>query len=172
MYQWLSSAKELTNRLQEKSDVLPGINLCHEIGLLNDLIRQAEEEIRQEYGAVTGGVVGQCKGMSKLLFARDIAYCQSGDRKVFLTDAAGRVYHTAKSLKDIENTFPHLIKVNQSTLVNKSHISEIELVDSLGYHIMRLGDNKAFRISRRCLKKVREHFWPELSEDELIPKAS
>lgn len=172
MYQWLSSAKELTNRLQEKNDVLTGIDLCHEIRLLNDLIRQAEEELKQEYGAATGGVVGQCKGMSKLLFARDIAYCQSGDRKVFLTDSEGRVYHTSKSLKDIESTFQHLIKVNQSTLVNKSQISEIEFKDSLGYHVMKLGDNKTFRISRRCLRKVREHFWPELADDELISKAS
>lgn len=172
MIPWLSSAKQLSELLNSKSTSFPEIDLSQEIELINQLISSVEAGSSKQCSHGSGVVVGQCKNLSRLLCLDDIAYCQSSEKKVFITDVDGKVYHTAKSLRDIENNFPSLLKVNQSTLVNKLLVGEIEYKESLSYHVIKLHDNKHFRVSRRCLKKVREVFSPDLQDEQLVSKAS
>ncbi|MFK4132166.1 LytTR family DNA-binding domain-containing protein [Pseudomonas luteola] len=158
MHQWLKSAMTVASTLQKKMDVIRGSGLESEMQSVLDLIRQAEIEIKGHFCSISDALVGQSGNLTRFLFEKDISYCQSDDKKVFVTDVDNKVYRTTKSLKDIEKDFVNLVRVNQSTLVNRDEIQSVEFLERLNHHVVRLNNKMMFKVSRRCYKNVKDLF--------------
>lgn len=165
MHHWLESAKVLALKLEKRSETLDDIELKLDIQSVAGLIRRAEIEMTGDSLALLPSLVGQSGNVSRILHLDEIAYCQSDDKKVFVTDSDYKVYRTSKTLKDIEADFPSLIRINQSTLIHKSQICSMELNDRLGYYAIRLNSKSIFKVSRRCYRNVKD-FFKRSSEDE------
>jgi DNA-binding LytR/AlgR family response regulator len=161
MHHWLETAKVLVSKLKEHPELLDDCELKMNLLLFTDIIRQAESEVEQDEDSSNPSIVGQSGNVSRLLYFNDLAYCQSDDKKVFITDANYKVYRSAKSLKDIERAFPGLIRINQSTLIHLRQIQSIEMNEKTGQYVIRLVDGRGvFKVSRRCYRHVREIFRP------------
>jgi DNA-binding LytR/AlgR family response regulator len=159
MHQWLESAKVLASKLEKHSEILDDPELRVDILLFSDLIRQAESEMVRGVSKPTHSIVGQSGNISRFIQLDEIAYCQSDDKKVFITDANYKVYRTAKCLKEIEREFPSLIRINQSTIIHVNQINSMEFNEKCGHYAIKLVDGRgSFKISRRCYKNVKELF--------------